>query len=155
MKKWLYLAAGLAALGLLSRLPHPARDIAKLDPVQAVYLYMDEGVLHMQTDTGDHGSGRTLTEAARDMKANADKTIFLDTAEFLILQPDVMVTPELYTLLRPACCVVFTDRIPDLPAAVQYLAAHRPELTIAKLRTRQNGPERSAQNAEYFRGSYD
>ena len=33
MKKWLYLAAGLAALGLLSRLPHPARDIAKLDPV--------------------------------------------------------------------------------------------------------------------------
>ena len=58
MKKWLYLAAALTAVGILSRLPHPAKDIAKLKPVRAVYLYMELEKLHIETDTGDSGSGR-------------------------------------------------------------------------------------------------
>ena len=134
MKKWLYLTAALAAFGLLSRLPHPARDISKLDPVQTVYLYMEGTRLHMETDTGDHGSGKTLPDALADMKAGADAGIFLDTAEYLILDPQVPITQDLFTLLHPTCKVVFSTEKPDIPAATEYLSIHTPKITLAHLR---------------------
>ena len=134
MKKWLYLTAALAAFGLLSRLPHPARDISKLDPVQTVYLYMEGPRLHMETDTGDHGSGKTLPDALSDMKANADAEIFLDTAEYLVLDPEVPITQDLFDLLHPTCKVTFTTEKPDLSASSQYLSIHTPKTTLAHLR---------------------
>lgn len=134
MKKWLYLAGALAAVGILARLPHPARDIFKLEPVRAVYLYPDGGRLCIETDTGDFGSGADLTEAAADLRANADGEIFLETAAFLILDPAVPPGPELYTHLRPGCKVCYTDAAPDLAAAAEYLSVHPPETTLAHLR---------------------
>lgn len=136
MKKWLYLIGALAAAGVLSRLPHPARDIAKLDPVRVVYLSMDGGTLCIETDTGDSGSGADLTQAAQDMKAGADGEIFLDTAEFLLLTPQVVITPEFYEHLRPSCKVCYVDAPPDLTAAADYLAVHPPETTLAHHRAR-------------------
>lgn len=133
MKKWLYLIAALAAIGILSRLPHPSRDISKLEPVQAVYLYLEDGQLHIETDTGDHGVGRNLTEATEKMKADSDGEIFLETAEFLILEPNVPIREDFYTLLRPGCRVCFTTEPPDLPAAAKYLSLHTPKTTLAKL----------------------
>ncbi len=134
MKKWLYLTAALAAVGVLSRLPHPARDISKLEPVRTVYLYTEAGDLCIETDTGDSGTGADLMEATSDMKANADGEIFLDTAEFLILAPEVAITPDFYTLLRPGCKVCYTDAAPDQTAAADYLSVHPPETTLAHLR---------------------
>ena len=136
MKKWLYLIGGLTAVGILSRLPHPARDITKLEPIRAVYLYMDQGRLCVETDTGDSGSGGDLTEATADLRSHADGEIFLDTAEFLLLAPEVEITPDFYTHLRPGCKVCYTDTVPDLEAATEYLAAHLPENTLAHLRAR-------------------
>ena len=134
MKRWLYLAAALGAIGILSRLPHPSRDISKLEPVQAVYLYLEAGELHIETDTGDQGSGLTLTEATDDLKAKSDSEIFLETAEFLILAPNVPIAPDFYEHLRPNCRVCTTAEKPDLPAAAQYLSLHTPKTTLAHLR---------------------
>ena len=134
MKKWLYLAAALAAVGLLARLPHPAKDISKLEPVRLVYLYKEGGKLHLETDTGAHGSGKSLTEAAADMRTRAEGEIFLETAEFLLLAPDVTVTEEYFTLLRPGCRVCNTTRRPDLSASARYLSIHPPEHTLTDLR---------------------
>ena len=134
MKKWLYLIAVFAALVVLSRLPHPAQDIAKLDPVQAVYIYIEDGQLHLETDTGSHGSGSDLPAAFADLRANAEKDVYLDTAEFLILHPDVPLNEDFFTLLSPSCCVCYTEEIPDLPAAAQYLSTHTPDLRLSHLR---------------------
>ena len=136
MKKWLYVIGVLTAVGILSRLPHPARDIARLEPVRAVYIYMDGGNLCIETDTGDSGTGADLTDAAENMRSGADGEIFLDTAEFLVLDPTVAVAEDFYTLLRPACKVAFSASAPDLKAAADYLAIHTPELTLAQLRAR-------------------
>ena len=103
MKKWLYLIGALAAVGILTRLPHPARDIARLEPVRAVYLYMERGRLCIETDTGDSGSGADLAEATADLRSRADGEIFPDTAEFLLLAPEVVIAPDFYTHLRPGC----------------------------------------------------
>ena len=134
MKKWLIPAAVLAAVAIFSRLPHPARDIADLKPVRAVYIHMEGRNFHVQTDTGDSGSGPDLAEACADLRSKADGEIFLDTAEFLILDPKVPITEVFYSLLRPDCRVTFTDAPPDLEKAAAYLSQHPPKLTLARLR---------------------
>ena len=134
MKKWLLPMAALAAVAIFSRLPHPARDIADLKPVRAIYIHMEGRTLHIETDTGDSGAGGDLSEAHEALRAEADGEIFLDTAEFLILDPKVPITEIFYSLLRPDCRVTFTDAAPDLEKAAAYLAQHPPILTLARLR---------------------
>ena len=134
MKKWLIPAAVLAAVAIFSRLPHPARDIADLKPVRAIYIHMEGRTLHIETDTGDSGAGGDLSEAHEALRAEADGEIFLDTAEFLILDPKVPISEVFYSLLRPDCRVTYTDASPDLEKATAYLSQHPPELTLARLR---------------------
>ena len=134
MKKWLVFAAAVTAVAILSRRPHPARDVARLEPVQAVYIYQKNGTLCIETDTGAAGSGNTLTEAAEDLKASASGEIFLDTAEFLLIDPEVTITADFHTLLRPTCGVTFTHATPDLQAAADYLTIHQPSVTLLELR---------------------
>lgn len=136
MKKWLVFAAAVTAVAILSRRPHPARDVARLEPVQAVYIYQKNGTLCIETDTGAAGSGKTLTEAAADLKASASGEIFLDTAEFLLIDPEVTITTDFHTLLRPTCGVTFTHATPDLQAAADYLTIHQPFVTLLELRTK-------------------
>ena len=136
MKKWLVFAAAVTAVAILYRRPHPARDVARLEPVQAVYIYQKNGTLCIETDTGAAGSGKTLTEAAADLKASASGEIFLDTAEFLLIDPEVTITTDFHTLLRPTCGVTFTHATPDLQAAADYLTIHQPFVTLLELRTK-------------------
>jgi hypothetical protein len=136
MKKWLVFAAAVTAVAFLSRRPHPARDVARLEPVQAVYIYQIDGVFCIETDTGAAGSGNTLTEAAADLKASASGEIFLDTAEFLLIDPEVTITADFHTLLRPTCGVTFTTAPPDLQATADYLTIHHPFATLLELRTK-------------------
>ena len=135
MKKWLLLTALLMAVAVLSRRPHPARDVAKLEPVQTVYVYLKGGNLCIETDTGAKGTGKTLTEAANHMKASASGEIFLDTAEFLLLDPAIPITEEFHTLLRPNCKVTWIVDPPDLQAASAYLSIHTSSCTLSELRT--------------------
>lgn len=143
MKKWLYFAAVIAAVGLLARLPHPAKDISRLEPVQVVYLYEEAGDLRIETDTGARGSGGTLSEALASMRARADGEIFLETAEFLLLEPDVPVTGEFFRHLRPNCKVFYTNQRPDLEASARYLSVHPPKLRLRDLRANTAMNERS------------
>ena len=139
MKKWLYPAVFLAA-AILSRLPHPAVDIARLDPVRAIYLYMDGAELTIETDSGDSGTGSDLKAAYADLRANAHREIFLDTAEFLILAPDVPITEAFYELLRPTTQVVFSNEKPNLETISDYLTIHPPETPLAHLRATKTQP---------------
>ena len=133
MKKWLLLP-GLLAAGLLLRLPHPARDIAGLEPVRAVYLYMEQGLTTIETDTGTIGSGADLESAYAALKSNADREIFLDTAQFLILDPHVPITEPIFEIFRPDCKVVITDARPDLKKSSDYLSQHPPKQNLAQIR---------------------
>ena len=133
MKKWLYPAAFLV-VALLARMPHPAVDVARLDPVRSIYIDIDGENLTIETDDRISGSGASLLEACQDLTAKAHREIFLDTAEFLILAPDVPITEEFYELLRPTTKVVYSMERPDFEAVSDYLAIHPPEMTLAKYR---------------------
>ena len=133
MKKWLF-QPGLLVACLLLRLPHPARDIARLEPVRAVYLYMEQGLTTLETDTGTTGTGPDLQSAYADLKNNADREIFLDTAQFLILDPHVPITEPIFEIFRPDCKVVITNARPDLKKSADYLSQHPPKQNLAQIR---------------------
>ena len=72
-------------LGLCFLAPVQRLDVAKLQPVQTVALYMQDEYVVLQTDAGDKGFGLTALEALTDLKENALTVIYLDTAEYLLV----------------------------------------------------------------------
>ncbi|MBQ6839228.1 MAG: hypothetical protein IJO45_00870 [Oscillospiraceae bacterium] len=60
-------------------------DIAKLEPVEAVAIYLEDGQVVLQTDGESIGIGNTAQEALTDLKENALAVIYLDTADYLLI----------------------------------------------------------------------
>ena len=81
MRKILYIVISvLALLAPVNRL-----DAAKLLPVEAVAIYLENGRVALKTDTENRGSGETAEAALKDLKENASGIIYLDTASFLLV----------------------------------------------------------------------
>lgn len=99
MKILLYVL--LIALSLLA--PVQRLDVAKLQPVEAVAVYVKEGEVVLLTDTEDTGRGETAMEALADMKENTIGIIYLDTAEYLLVAPGAEdYADELSSCLKPS-----------------------------------------------------
>lgn len=129
MKRLAWFVLALAALTVLSRLPHPATDVGELEPVRVVWI----GEAGIRTDTGATGRGADLTTAVEELHDSASGVIFLETAEYVILEPGYRVGPELYEIFRPSCKVCVGSGA-DLVAAAAYLSVHPPDMTLSRLR---------------------
>lgn len=75
-------------LALALAAPVKRLDVAKLQPVQTVAIYLDGDAVVLETDTGDKGQGSTAVEALKDLKESARSVIYLDTAEYLLIGRD-------------------------------------------------------------------
>lgn len=127
MKRWiLYIA-----VVLLLTVPFRGTDISKLAPVEVVWLAEESGQVLLMTDTGDTGKGADVQEALSDMKAAAKGTIFLDTADYLILQIGTeKFLNQVTDVLRPSCMVCRAKQVPDLKEAAAFFFAHEPGVTL-------------------------
>ena len=136
MKRILWaIVAGVAVWGL-PRLSHPAVDVGKLDPVETVLLTGKETGIRMETDTGASGSGRNLKEAWEDLCRSGKRNVFPDTASKLIVVGNMEpYWEEIMGFFRPSCTVCMAKEKPDLKAATEYLALHRPEMTLNRIRS--------------------
>lgn len=120
----------LAALILL-RLEHTGTEISELEPVALVRITASSGSISIRTDTGAHGSGADLEEAVADLHRSSPARVFLDTAEYLVINEEgEQLLPEIWDLLRPACKICIGSGRFDLDQARAYLAVHPPENTL-------------------------
>ena len=126
---WLLAAASAVCLCML---PRTGTDAAKLLPAQVLVIGVGDG------DNGAAGSGPTLAAALADMAECAEGTLFLDTAEHIVLLqsagallPAAAQQPQ----FRPAA-KLYLARLPELHAAeaVEFLQAHPGSLTLALAR---------------------
>lgn len=62
-------------------------DVAKLQPVEAVAVYVKNGNVILATDTEDKGRGADADEALADLKERTPAVIYLDTARYLLIGP--------------------------------------------------------------------
>ena len=118
MRKLLY---GVSLVALLFA-PVQRLDVAKLEPVQTVALYMEEKQLVLETDTGNKGKGKDLTEAINDLEEKTPGVIYLDTAQYLLVTEETEAL--LYSLdgyLRQSIKVSKWDGKSSVKSAAQYL----------------------------------
>ena len=127
LKRWvIYLI-----LVLVASASFRGTDIAKLAPVEVVWLSESAGEVYLETDTGDSGKGNSVAAAYSNMKASAHRSIFLETADYLILQNgDEHLIAETFDLLRPSCMICTAQRIPDMESVASFLSAHKPNLVL-------------------------
>ena len=101
MKRWwLYLGA-LLLVGAIS--PFAGTDVGQLQPVQLVMVTAQQGAVEITTDTGDLGRGATVQEAFADMQQASPKKIFVETAEYLLINRAAeTLLPDITNILCPS-----------------------------------------------------
>ena len=115
--------------------PEYRTDVAKLIPVEVLYLYEEQGIV-IETDTGNVGQGNTLEEAIDHMKETASGVIFLDTAEYLLVTDEGFLEGA-GKYLKGTVRVCMAEKGLDLRDSAEYLEVHKP---TAKLKKSGMGP---------------
>lgn len=123
MRRLLYIIV-LAAL--LAVPVHPT-DVGNMLPVELVMVYAKGSGVEIRTDTGNRGVGRSLQEAAADLKESASEELFLDTADYLILSGNGVPPDQLKGIFKDRIYVCRGSRDIDLSKAARYLSEHTPK----------------------------
>lgn len=135
MKRWLFYGAVLILIAFLPKVQTAGTDVGQLEPVEVVRVSIVDGWVRMETDTGQQGRGENLESALLELKRTADREIFLDTADYLLLSTEALSQmPELMELLRPACQICLESGEADLETVARFLATHEPGLTLRDYR---------------------
>lgn len=139
MKKLLIIAAAALLLKATGLLPFSGTDVAQLLPVRALLIDVENGQVFLDGGSAK-GSGTTLNAALEDMKQGAEGTVFLATAEQVILSSRALGRlPELsrWDALRPGARVLLADgEVSSVEEAADYLEAHDSGLTLQQVRAR-------------------
>lgn len=102
-------------------------DIGQLQPVEVVQLYEKNGLLFLETDTGDVGWGLTVDEAVKKLKETTPGQIYLDTADYLLIEDGLgEYLPALRSYLKKGTGMAYGPEEVNLEDAVAYLRVHRP-----------------------------
>ena len=119
MRKYLYLI--IITISLFC--PVEKADIAKLQPIEAVFVHDIVGGVEIFTDTGDWGRGETVLDALEDMKFNATRYIYLDTARYLLVSKEKHII-DLKKELKGSVRLGIWNPDDDLYDIVNYLDIH-------------------------------
>lgn len=126
-------AAYVAAVCMgLFMIPLEKNDVGKLQPVELLYLYIDEELVILKTDTEDIGQGKTVGEALHNLHETTPGIIYLDTADYLVVNRNADdLAYELSDHMKRRVRLCVAESAPDLKEAAVYLSVHKPKWTIA------------------------
>lgn len=134
MKKWLWIVSA-AALVLVLRMEHTGVEIDRLEPVELVRVTVEDDAVSIETDTGAQGYGNDLDAAVGNLHGSSSGEVFLDTAEYLIIDENAMeLLPKLCQILRPYCRVCIAGGEIELAEAAEYLKGHPPAADLLHYR---------------------
>ncbi len=149
MKHWSWYLAALLLVAALGGKPFAGTDAAKLQPVQVVQVLVENDLVLVQTDTGDSGAGRTLALAFDQLEQTTPGYVFLDTAQYLLVQEEAKaLLPQLCAYLRPGCGVCAVTAEADLKAVAKYLSAHPLPVSLRTWRAGEKDLPRLVVNGE-------
>ena len=135
MKRWILYILIVAALAWLNQKNPGGKDLTELEPVEVIRLIESGQGVTVETDTGRTGSGKDLNAALQDMARSADKRLFLETADYLLVNESATVyLQQLTALLRPSCKVCLEEGYADIGKVAAYLRLHDPKITLKMYR---------------------
>lgn len=105
--------------------PVERADVGKLRPIETVHIYRENDWVVLRTDTDDMGIGATAMQALQNMKDTASGIIYLDTAEYLLLDKDTQDAAEaLRGVLKDKVRLCQASKKIEPKDATKYLSAH-------------------------------
>ena len=111
--------------------PQRRLDVAELLPVELVSVRKENDALFVETDTGDVGRGKNLKSAFKNLEETTAGVIYLDTAEYLLVETETMgYLEELKGYLKPKTRVCVCDQKVDLEQVPEYLAVHKSRVNL-------------------------
>ena len=121
MRKVLYVIILLS----LSFAPLNRMNVAKLAPVQAVAVYMEDDTIVLETDLGNQGRGNSVRTALEDLKKNTVQVVYLDTVELLIVsEKAVSYVDEMRQYIKSSVRVGVCEAKDSVKEAAEYLKNH-------------------------------
>ena len=113
----------------------PGTDIGMLIPVETVFIQKLENEIVIETDSGDRGAGATMKQAAEDLKEKADGVIYLDTADYLILNREAeALLYQLQSNQKQEVALCETEGQINVEEITPFLRAHKPQLRLSDWR---------------------
>jgi len=129
----------LFAAVLLTGNSNERTDVADLLPVEVIRLQLDEASIIIETDEAGCGKGETFDAAIADLKKKAAGEVFLDTADYVLVEPDALyLIPLLKDVVRLSCQLCVEDGKVDINEVARYLKTHEPEASLLRYLT---GPQ--------------
>ena len=127
--------------------PVKDNDIGKLQPVEVVQVYRQGSQVVIRTDTDDIGVGTTAQLALQNLKDTTPGYIYLDTAEYLLLNKDATKDiEELRPVLRKSLQLCFAENEVDLQLAAKFLPAHGKFPQLKRWKQGKDLPELTVEN---------
>lgn len=115
----------IAVLGLLTLAPVKSIDLGNLRPVEVVMVCRQADAVVIATDTEDVGRGTDAAAALENLKATTPGTVYLDTAEYLLVAEDAEDAAEqLRNSLKKSVRVCMAEPEVDLKTAAEFLPVH-------------------------------
>ena len=100
-------------------------EIGELLPVRAVAVYVSDGMIFVEIDTGEKGSGIDVTQALDQLKRNTPAIIYLKTAEYLLVTDATeYLVHELRGVMRNNVKVYNCDAEGRVKEVAEYLDVH-------------------------------
>ena len=129
MKRIVYALLIAAAFAI----PTEPQELDKLKAVEVIRIHRDADVFVIETDMGDYGKGSTIEEAIGNLKVTTPGTVYLDTAEYLLLSIEEEVwIQELKLHLKDSVRICQYEGEVDLEKAAEYLRVHQPLIRLGE-----------------------
>jgi len=141
----------LLVLGAALTVPLEKNNVGKLQPMEVLYVCREGESIVLKTDTDDLGIGKTVAEAVRNLHETTPGIVYLDTADFLILNKNAEQSiRELEPYLKPSVAVCVTEEKIDLTAAAQYLSVHRPKVKLTDTEMKEDIEKLEVENGRIY-----
>lgn len=141
----------IGLLLLVCFLPVDGTDVGELIPVEVIAISEAEGMITVRTDTGDQGTGEDLPAAFVDLKDSASGVIYLDTAEYVLLEPGTEGCVETAVpYLKGGTKVCAAQEGISLDAIANYLSVHHPGICLEEVREVAEIPSITEEDGRYW-----
>lgn len=113
-------------------IPVERMEIRDLEPIQTVWMHLEDGNVVLETDTEDVGRGESVQKALEDMKTRSSGIVYLDTAQFLLVSRNAQEQiGELSQYLKDKVKISLWEG-GDLKEAARYMQSHKIGVKLGK-----------------------